>query len=151
MDSNQIGSSNKLFIFGMICLATSLGLFIFCLYLLPYFIWELGYHIPDFILNLLATYQDEYNYSSAASKTIIWLMFFIPCIITGIISYFISRYFDTKMYDVPISEETEKSHEELKKDLKDSASLGGKILGLMIVIVILVLLLQYFVQFTVSQ
>jgi ATP/ADP translocase len=151
MESSRFGEHNKLFIFGMICLATSLGLFIFCLYILPYFIWELGYNIPDFILNLLAKYQEDYHYSSAASKTIVWFLFFIPCIITGIISYFISRYFDKQVSDEPTTTAEEKSNAELKKQMRESVSLGGKILGLMMIIIMLILLLQYFIESTVSS
>lgn len=148
MESNRFGGNNKLFIFGMLCLAISLGLFIFSLYLLPYFIFEWSYNVPDFILNLLAMYQDDYQYSSAGSKTVVWLLFFVPCVITGLISYFISRYFDNKMYGIPASEEPEKSSIDLKKEIKESASIGGKILGLMVAIVVVILLLQYFVQST---
>ncbi len=150
MEQKRFGGHDKLFIFGMICLTISLGLFFFSLYILPYFLFEWSYNIPDFILELLAKYQDDYQYTSAGSKTIIWLMFFIPCVITGIISYFISRYFDQQMYGPEINpeEEPEKQPGELQKQIKESASFGGKILALMIVIVVLIFLLQYLIQST---
>lgn len=148
MESQHFGANNKLFIFGMICLVISLGLFFFSLYILPYFIWELGYQIPDFVLNLLAMYQDDYQYSSAGSKTVVWLLFFVPCVITGLICYFVTRHLDNvKFNTTPV--ESENSDGELQKQIKESASLGGKILGLMIAVVILVLLLQYFIKSTV--
>lgn len=149
MEYDRFGGNSKLFFFGITCLVISLGLFFFSLYILPYFIWELSYNIPDFILNLLAMFQDDYHYTSAGSKTIVWLMFFIPCVITGLISYFVSRYLDKKMYETettPIEEE--KPEGEVQREIKESASLGGKILGLMIAIVVIILLLQYFMQFT---
>ncbi|USQ12858.1 hypothetical protein J2N86_09085 [Legionella lytica] len=150
MEQNRFGGHDKLFIFGMICLTTSLGLFFFSLYILPYFLFEWSYNIPDFILDLMAKYQDDYQYTSAGSKTVIWLMFFIPCLITGIISYYISRYFDNQMYGPEINpeEEQDKQPGELQKQIKESASLGGKILALMIVIVVLIFLLQYVIQST---
>ncbi|CAM4494445.1 MAG: hypothetical protein LEGION0403_FIIPPAGN_00504 [Legionella sp.] len=150
MEPNRFGGHNKLFIFGMICLTTSLGLFFFSLYLLPYFFFEWSYNIPDFILDLMAKYQDDYQYTAAGSKTLIWLMFFIPCLITGIISYFISRYFDQQMYGPEINPEKEQNKQpgELQREIKESATLGGKILGLMIVIVVLIFLLQYVIQST---
>lgn len=150
MEQNRFGGNDKLFLCGMLCLAISLGLLFFSLYILPYFIWEWSYDIPDFILNLLAMYQDDYHYSSATSKTIVWLIFFIPCVLTGLVSYFISRYFDKKMYGPEINpqEDQEKPAGELQKQIKESASLGGKILGLMVVIVVLIFLLQYLIQST---
>lgn len=151
MEYERFGGSSKLFLFGIICLVISLGLLFFSLYILPYFLWELSYNVPDFILDLLAKYQDEYRYTSAGSKTVIWLMFFIPCVITGVISYFVSRHLDNKMYGIeePPQEESERAPGEMQKQIKESASLGGKILGLMIAIVVVILLLQYFVSSTV--
>lgn len=151
MESNRFGGNSKLFLFGMFCLVTSLGLFFFSLYLLPYFFWELSYNIPDFVLNMLAMYQDDYHYTSAGSKTVVWLIFFIPCAITGLISYFVSRHLDNQMYGNELSThvDEEKPSGELQKQIKESASFGGKLLGLMIAIVVVILLLQYFIQSTV--
>lgn len=151
MEYERFGGNSKLFLFGIICMVISLGLLFFSLYILPYFLWELSYNVPDFILDLLAKYQDEYRYTSAGSKTVVWLIFFVPCVITGVISYFVSRHLESKMYGIeePPQEESEKAPGEMQKQIKESASLGGKILGLMIVIVVVILLLQYFVSSTV--
>lgn len=150
MEYDRMGGNNKLFIFGVICLVTSLGLLFFSLYLLPYFIWELSYNVPDFILGFLATLQDDYHYSSAGSKTVVWLGFFVPCVITGIISYFVSHYLDNKIPGIApeVEPEQEKPEGETQKQIKESASLGLQILGLMVIIVVAILLLQYFVQST---
>ncbi len=150
MEYDRLGGNTKLFIFGVICLVISLGLLFFSLYILPYFIWELGYNMPDFVLNMLAMYQDDYHYTSAGSKTIVWLIFFIPCVITGFISYFISNYLDKQTYGSEIMPEPQQRPAgEIPQQIKESASLGGKILALMILIVVVLLLLQYFVQLTV--
>ncbi|MFT4057928.1 MAG: hypothetical protein QM652_00105 [Legionella sp.] len=151
MEYERFGGNSKLFIFGIICLVISLGLLFFSLYILPYFLFEWNYDVPDFILNLLTIYQDNYHYTLAGSKFIVWMLFFVPCVLTGLASYFVSRYLDSKMYgpETPPIEEQEKNTEELQKQIKESVSLGGKILGLMIAIVVIILLLQYFVQSTV--
>ncbi len=96
-------------------------------------------------------YQDDYHYTSAGSKTVVWLIFFIPCVITGLISYFVSRHLDNQMYGNELNPNVDegKSSVEIQKQLKESASFGGKILGLMIAIVVVILLLQYFIQSTV--
>lgn len=150
MEYDRLGKNSKVFFFGITCLVVSLGLFLFCLYILPYFIWELSYNIPDFILDLLAKLQDSYHYTSMGSKTIIWLLFFIPCIITGLISYFVSHYIDSQNGLEPTVVEQEKlDGAQIKKEIKESASLGLKIFGLMVVIVVAILLLQYLAQSTV--
>jgi hypothetical protein len=151
MEYERFGGNSKLFIFGIICLVISLGLLFFSLYILPYFLFEWSYNIPDFILNLLAKYQDDYHYTLAGSKFVVWMMFFVPCVITGLISYFITRHLESKMYgpDITPVEEQPQNEGEIQKQIKESASLGGKIIGLMIAIVVVILLLQYFVQSTV--
>ncbi|MGC1182854.1 hypothetical protein [Legionella sp.] len=148
MQSNGFEGNSKLFITGISCLVISLGLFFFCLYILPYFLWQLSYPIPDFIFNLLAKYQDDYHYSSAGSKFFIWLIFFVPCVITGLICYFISQHLDKQRLGIPSQSGSKMSDDQLQKQIKESVSLGGKILGLMIAIVVILLLLQYLIQST---
>lgn len=139
--------NNKLFILGMVCLVISLCLFFLCLYVLPNFIWGLRYDMPTFIFNLLVKYQDDYHYTSARSKLIVWLILVIPCIITGIISYFIARYLDNKVYGVELEspEEQEKIHEHIQEEIKESATLSGKIFILMIVIVAALFFLHFLI------
>jgi hypothetical protein len=95
-------------------------------------------------------YQDDYHYTSAGSKAVVWFIFFIPCAITGLISYFVSHHLDKQIYgnELPPQTNEGKSTAEIQKELKESASFGGKILGLMIAIVVVILLLQYFIQST---
>lgn len=148
MEYDRLGGNNKMFLFGIICLVISLGLLFFSLYILPYLIWELSYGVPDFILTFLAKFEDDYHYSVATSKTLVWLIFFIPCLVTGLISYFVSRYLDKKMYgeELGIPPAPEKPAGEVQRQIKESASLGGKILALMICIVVVILLLQFVIQ-----
>ncbi|HAT5055574.1 TPA: hypothetical protein I9781_002953, partial [Legionella pneumophila] len=78
---HNIYENSKLHILGIICLVTSLGLFFFSLYIVPFLIWQLDYDIPDFISNMIAYGEDEYYFSPITSKTLVWLIFFTPSII----------------------------------------------------------------------
>ncbi|HEN5600444.1 TPA: hypothetical protein U6322_002607, partial [Legionella pneumophila] len=91
---HNIYENSKLHILGIICLVTSLGLFFFSLYIVPFLIWQLDYDIPDFISNMIAYGEDEYYFSPITSKTLVWLIFFTPSIIMGYLSYYISNYID---------------------------------------------------------
>ncbi|MBI2786043.1 MAG: hypothetical protein HYX60_06965 [Legionella longbeachae] len=150
MEQDRFEVNHKLYILGMICLVLCLGLFFFSFYILPYLIWELDYNVPLVILNLLAVLQEDYNYSVGASKVIVWLIFFLPSLITGIISYFVSNYIDNKLYVEPPVNENKESlpPKEIGKEVKESVALGFKILGLMIVIIIILFLLQFCAQNT---
>jgi uncharacterized protein involved in cysteine biosynthesis len=135
----------------MICLVFCLGFLFFSLYILPYLIWELHYNVPTIILDLIATLQDDYYYSAGASKVIVWLIFFIPSLITGLISYFVSNYIENQIYKTEIKPEENQENPpsgEIGRQIKESASLGLKIFSLMILIIIVILLLQFLVQST---
>ncbi|KTC90262.1 hypothetical protein OQJ18_04730 [Fluoribacter dumoffii] len=151
MEQDRFGSNSKLYILGMICLVLCLGLFFFSLYILPFLLWGLNYNVPDFVLDLLSSLQDDYNYTPGASKLIAWLLFFVPSMITGLISYFVSNHIDNNLYksEMNIEEVSEKPQgKQISKELKESAGFGLKILGLMILIVVVIFLLQYLIQST---
>lgn len=150
MDQDRFSSNSKLYIIGIISLVLSLAFFFFSMYILPFMVWHLNYDVPELILNLVSFFQNKYDYTERASRTLVWLLFFVPCIITGFISYYISNHIDNKILGLaPKSEEDEgMPAREIKEELKESASLGFKIIFLMILIVCLILLLQLFVQST---
>lgn len=86
--------NNKMFITGVICLVLSLGFLLFSLYILPFLLWNLNYDVPDIVTDITSSLQDDYDYSVAGSKMLVWLIFFIPGMITGFISYYISNRID---------------------------------------------------------
>lgn len=118
---------------------------------MPFLIWELHYNVPDFVSNMIAYLEDTYYYSSPVSKALVWLTFFIPCLITGYFSYYISRSIDKKnlLKDANIDEEQSKEISSVTNEqIKESASLGFKILILMAAIILIIFILQEFVKFT---
>jgi hypothetical protein len=147
MEYDRFASNSKLYVLGMICLIVCLALFFFSLFILPYLIWGLNYDIPVFIMSFLYYLQDEYEYSIGASKIIVWLAFFVPCLITGIISEFVSNFIDSNIDKEDIQKHvvTEKK---ISGQVKESVQFGLKILSLMIVIIILILFLQFLVKLT---
>ncbi len=98
MEHSGYDNNGKLSIMGIICLIIFLVLFFFSVFIMPFLIWELHYNVPDFVSNMIAYLEDTYYYSSSVSKTLVWLTFFIPCLITGYFSYYISRSIDKKKF-----------------------------------------------------
>ncbi|HAU1247921.1 TPA: hypothetical protein F8S30_13785, partial [Legionella pneumophila] len=124
---HNIYENSKLHILGIICLVTSLGLFFFSLYIVPFLIWQLDYDIPDFISNMIAYGEDEYYFSPITSKTLVWLIFFTPSIIMGYLSYYISNYIDKnylKLQEEPLEVTQEKSSSKPAGRGRDSTILG---------------------------
>ncbi|HDV5711076.1 TPA: hypothetical protein RJD49_002798 [Legionella pneumophila] len=151
MEHNWYDSNSKLSVMGIICLIIFLVLFFFSMFIMPFLIWELHYNVPDFVSNMIAYLEDTYYYSSPVSKTLVWLTFFIPCLITGYFSYYISRSIDKKnlLKDANIDEEQSKEISSVTNEqIKESASLGFKILILMAAIILIIFILQEFVKFT---
>lgn len=144
-------NNSKLFVMGVICLIIFLVLFFFSMFIMPFLIWELHYNVPDFVSNMIVYLEDTYYYSSPVSKTLVWLTFFIPCLITGYFSYYISRSIDKKnlLKDANIDEEqSEEISSVTSEQIKESANLEFKILILMVAIILIIFLLQEFVKFT---
>ncbi|HAT1922239.1 TPA: hypothetical protein JAZ42_01645 [Legionella pneumophila] len=148
---HNIYENSKLHILGIICLVISLGLFFFSLYIVPFLIWQLDYDIPDFVSGMIAYGEDEYYYSPATSKTLVWLIFFTPSLIMGYLSYYISNYIDKnqlKLQDESLKSMQEKSPSKPAGLGKDSAILGFKIVLLMVLIIAIIFLLQILFDLT---
>lgn len=151
MDYNQYQQNNKLFITGIICLVFSLSLIFFSLYIAPNFIWDLNYDIPDFIVEQISYFQDNYEFTTAGSKFIVWLFYFILGVVTGIISLYISQKIDHIVLHDELNiedNEEQKPGVDVKEELKESAGLGAKIILLMVAIIVVIFLLQEFVFYT---
>ncbi|HAU3942032.1 TPA: hypothetical protein ACT96X_002943 [Legionella pneumophila] len=151
MEHSWYDNNNKLFVLGIICLIIFLVLFFFSIFIMPFLIWGLHYNVPDFVSNMIAYLEDKYYYSLPTSKTLVWLVFFIPSLIAGYLSYYISLYIDKKNFlkEKSIKEEQVKENSsETNEQIKESASLGFKILILMVAILVVLFLLQEFVKLT---
>ncbi|QMT60254.1 hypothetical protein [Legionella sp. PC997] len=151
MEQDRFSQNSKLYILGMICLVLCLGLLFYSLYLLPYLAWGLNYNVPEMVMTLLSSLQDDYNYTVGQSKLIVWLMFFVPSLITGLISYFVSNHIDNNLYKSELKPQEEQENppsKQIGKEIKESAGFGLKILALMILIVMAIFFLQYLIQVT---
>ncbi len=91
---SEKSSNNKIFIAGVICLVLSVSFLLFSIYIIPFLIWDMVYSVPDLVMEMISSLQDNYDYSSAGSKLVVWLLFFIPGLILGGISYYISNLID---------------------------------------------------------
>lgn len=149
MEPDRFNNNHKLYILGIICLVACISLFFFSMYIAPFLLWQLNYDVPDLVTSLITLFNEEYELSLTASRVLTWFVFFIPCIITGLISYYISNRIEDKIYhfDSEVSEEDKKTHSfDVQKQIKESASIVFKIVLLMIVIVVIILFLQLLIQ-----
>ena len=96
------------------------------------------------VLEILSLFQEKYNYSEESSRTIVWLIFFIPGILAGLISYLVSNYIDNQIYKAEVKPDDEENFRRIEKKQarRESAVFSLKILGLMILVVFIIFLLQ---------
>ena len=153
MEPDRYKNNHFLYIFGLICLILAVSLFFFSLYIIPFLIWHLSYNVPSVLIYMTTYMGDNYNLSPIASNFLAWLMFFIPSLVFGLISYFISNRIDNQIYHIDTTENDNEDEQqatslETNKKIRESAGLGLKIILLMVVIFIIIFLLQLFVTST---
>lgn len=132
---NQSNQNNKLFIFGIINLVISLSCILYSLYILPFLIWNLSYEVADTVLELIAYFEDTFYYSKALSRLLTWLVFFIPGVITGLLAWYASLKIEKRVLGADLEtpesgEDTGINTERLKRDMRESAGFGMKIVFL---------------------
>ncbi|MCL9685003.1 hypothetical protein [Legionella maioricensis] len=151
MEPDRYKTNHKLYISGIICLVIALSLFSFSLYIVPFLLWQLDYDVPDLITTLITLFEYKYEYGIVSSKLIVWLIFFVPSLITGFFAYYVSNRIDSEIYksELPKKYETKMPVSgEISKQIRESAGLGLKIILLMVVIVVIVIFLQAFIRLT---
>ncbi len=153
MEQDRFIQHQKLYVTGIVCLLLSLILFFISIYILPFLIWNLHYHVPYAIDAMINFFSDGDHYSSAVSKLFTWLVFFIPAVVAGLISYFISNYIDNQILDIGHRASLEEESEEERISrlhnavaARDTVLLSTKIIFLMVIIVIIILLLQVLIS-----
>ena len=87
---------NTFFVCGIICLILSMGLLLFALYLLPFFIFGWVYNVPGIITISLA-YLHDAGYGSAWSGFLAWCLFAVPGLIFGVLAYSLNRKLDQEL------------------------------------------------------
>ncbi len=142
MEKDKPRQSNAVFITGLTFLTISLSLFAFSIYILPYLVFKWNYDVPEFISNWQYWLQEKYNYREGAAAALIFLFFFVLSCISAGVSYLFSNYVEGVEQEKPVSS-TDPA--EIKREVKDTASLLFKIIGIAILILIGLYLIQWLI------
>lgn len=143
MEQDRYQQNSKLFIIGLICLLSSLSLFFFSLYIMPYLIWSWSYNVPGFIISLREWLKQSYNYTNSGASWLIISTFLIPAIICGWVSYRASNSIDNEIYGIKREKISIEYSEELKRDVQETFSFGSKLFLLIILVIVAVLVIQW--------
>lgn len=143
MEPDRFQQNSKIFLVGLICLLLCLSLLAFGFYILPYLLWNWSYKVPGSVLVLREWLRENYAFSEMGASWLIFLIFFIPAIICGLISQWSSNYIEKKMYG--LDRVSPEKHLEIHKDVQESISFGLKILLLILLVLAGVILLEWLI------
>lgn len=148
MEADRYKQNHKLFIFCMICLLLSLSLFSLSLFILPHFIWGWNYNVPEFVYDLTQWLIEYHAFTETGAKIMVFLMVFIPALITGFISYITSNMIENKVLEIP--ETTNPDENKVPLELKETFSLSMKIILLIVLVIIVMFLIQWLITVPVT-
>lgn len=141
MENDRFTQNRKIFTICMISLLLSLSLFAFAFYILPNLLWDWNYDVPEIIFTWRMWFVNSYGFSERRAKGIIFLIFFIPALITGMISYFTSNQIENEILGVV----KEKAVEEnvVVTDFKETLMFILKLIAVVLLVIICVFLIEW--------
>ena len=148
MEADRYKQNHKLFILCMICLLMSLTLFSLSLFILPHLIWGWHYNVPAFVFDLNEWLIEYHSFTQAGAKVMVFLMVFIPALITGFISYITSNMIENKVLHIHDEKDTDENKVPL--ELKETFSLSMKILLLIVLVLVVMFLVQWLITVPVT-
>ncbi|KTC86756.1 hypothetical protein [Legionella brunensis] len=143
MEYDRFQQNSVLFVIGIITLLLSLSLFAFSFYILPFLLFDWVYDVPEFISIWREWLKEEYTFTDTGASWLILLIFIIPALIFGYISYLASNYIDNRLYNVVPKRAENERQGELKKDIQETLGFVLKILGAIILILVGISIIQW--------
>ena len=116
MVEDRYAVNKPLYILGMCCMICSMALLMFALYLMPRLVWHLNYNVPSFVTDGLAWLQEDWLWSTGASKWIMFGIFFVPGLMCALIADWISKRIESQMPDLPVKPILEASHQNSRRN-----------------------------------
>lgn len=145
MEYDRYQVNRTLFLIGIVCLILSLALILFSAFIFPFLLFGWIYDVPEFVIHWLHWFEDELRWSHNLSAWALFLIFFIPGIIAGIISYYSANRIDDEIYHMTPEQEEVKA---LKPKARNWASyiFGFKILFLIVLVFILAEIIAWLIH-----
>jgi hypothetical protein len=111
-------------------------------------IWGWHYNVPAFVFDMSEWLIEYHSFTTTGAKIAVFLMVFIPALITGFISYITSNMIENKVLD--IHEEKTIEENKVPLELKETFSLSMKIILLIVLVIIVMFLVQWLITVPVT-
>lgn len=136
MEADRYQKHHVAYIAGLFCLITSIGLFAFSLFLLPYLFFNWQYNVPEFVTDFSALLQDKYSLSNSAVGWVICFALDFPAVILFAIADVLSNRIDKEIYGIQNSRNSTPNTQASQPTEQESGKLVFKIVMLILIIFI---------------
>lgn len=137
MEPDRFKQNHGAYIFGLICLFLSIGLFAFSLFLLPYLFFSMQYNVPFFVIEFSTILQEQYEISSSGVAWVICFVLDFPAVILFVIADVLSNRIDKQIYGIQNHKETSNQTQSVRHvDAAETRNLVIRILLLLLVVFI---------------
>jgi hypothetical protein len=93
MHEDRYNVNKPMYILGVITLLIGAGLIFFALYLIPHFLWNIDYELPEWVMTEFYRMQQEWEWTPRWASWGVFLWFFIP----GAVLLYISQYINKRL------------------------------------------------------
>lgn len=138
MEPDRYQQNHVAYISGLICLLSSIGLFAFSLFLLPYLFFDWQYKVPGFVIHFTIMLQENYALSQSGVAWATCFALDFPAVILFVVADIVSNRIDKQIYGLANSKPTTRNN-------ADNASSQEETSGWLIVKIILIILVVFIV------
>lgn len=130
MEPDRYQQNHALYVFGMISLVISLGMFLYSIYIFPNLVFHWRYDVPAFISYLRIWIVENYGLSTSQTSWVIMLFFLSIAFVFGFFALIASRNIENSIY--PEQATIAEAHEKKAKRLKNPSRFFWKVVGVVI-------------------
>lgn len=146
MEKDRYAHNTTLFIICMVCLLLCLSLFAFSFYLLPNFIWQWQYDLPEFIAFIRQWLIENHGKNVITANRLIFALFFLPALLTGLAAYLTANKIENEIHKINLANQ---SNEHGLSDIdEETVRFSLRLLLIIILVVSAIVLLQGFFLIT---
>lgn len=145
MEPDRYQSNRPLYIFGMVNLLVSTGLFLLTLYLLPYLLFEARYDVPEFVSFWQEYLITNYGTTPQYALTLISVFLTFSCFVFGLGAYYASSRIDNALHEFDQLAKKPGSTDMLHKT-KESQHVFLKILMLIVLLYVVIYIVHWILK-----
>ena len=98
MEPDRYKQNHMAYVIGLICLLSSIGLFAFSLFLMPYLFFDWHYNVSGFVIEFTTMLQEHYGLSKSGVAWAVCFALDFPAVILFLVADILSNRIDKQIY-----------------------------------------------------